>query len=107
MTNFSDFSLLAPIQRALPAEGYVTPTPIQVKAIPEILAGRDLLGIAQTGTGKTAAFALPILHRLTQAPRQVTRRGCRVLVLSPTRELASQIATMFVPMAASCASRSR
>ena len=95
MTNFSDFSLLAPIQRALSAEGYVTPTPIQVKAIPEILAGRDLLGIAQTGTGKTAAFALPILHRLTQAPRQAVRRGCRVLVLSPTRELASQIATMF------------
>ena len=70
-------------------------TPIQALAIPTVLEGRDLLGIAQTGTGKTAAFALPILHRLAADPRPAPRRGCRVLVLSPTRELASQIAESF------------
>ena len=64
MPSFDDFGLLSPILDALASEGYVTPTPIQAQAIPFILAGRDLCGIAQTGTGKTAAFALPILHRL-------------------------------------------
>ena len=78
--------------KALVAEGYETPTPIQAKAIPHVLQGRDLLGIAQTGTGKTAAFSLPILHRLAANPTRAARKGCRVLVLSPTRELASQIA---------------
>ncbi len=72
-----------------------TPTPIQAQAIPSVMQGRDLLGIAQTGTGKTAAFALPILHRLAENRRPAPRRGCRVLVLSPTRELASQIAESF------------
>jgi ATP-dependent RNA helicase RhlE len=71
------------------------PTPIQSQAIPYVMAGRDLCGIAQTGTGKTAAFALPILHRLAAQPKPTSRGSCRVLVLSPTRELASQIADSF------------
>jgi ATP-dependent RNA helicase RhlE len=87
--------LAKPLLRALAAEGYQTPTPIQAQAIPAVMAGRDLLGIAQTGTGKTAAFALPILHRLAAERRSAPRRGCRALVLSPTRELASQIAESF------------
>ncbi len=91
MTTFSDLGLPAPILKALAAEGYETPTPIQAGAIPHVLAGRDLLGIAQTGTGKTAAFSLPILGRLSQTDAQPKPRSCRVLVLSPTRELASQI----------------
>jgi ATP-dependent RNA helicase RhlE len=95
LTNFDEFGLAAPILRAVMAAGFATPTPIQAKAIPTILAGRDLVGIAQTGTGKTAAFALPILHLLAGQPRKVPRGGCRVLVLSPTRELASQIADSF------------
>jgi ATP-dependent RNA helicase RhlE len=92
---FSDFGLAAPILRALQSEGYDTPTPIQAKAIPIVLTGRDVLGIAQTGTGKTAAFALPIIHRLASDHRQAMRKSCRVLVLSPTRELATQIAKSF------------
>jgi len=95
---FSELSLATPILRALEQEGYTTPTPIQSKAIPPALSGRDVLGCAQTGTGKTAAFALPILHRLFSAPADVTQRGpvkARALVLSPTRELASQIAESF------------
>lgn len=95
MTKFSDFGLAEPIQKALAAEGYETPTPIQAQAIPHLLAGRDICGIAQTGTGKTAAFALPSLHQLSGNPRPTPRNGCRMLVLSPTRELASQIAESF------------
>ena len=95
MSNFTDFGLIAPILQALDTEGYTTPTPIQSQAIPHILAGRDLCGIAQTGTGKTAAFALPILQRLSAETRVRTLRACRALVLSPTRELASQIADSF------------
>jgi ATP-dependent RNA helicase RhlE len=92
LTTFSDFGLAEPILKALAGEGYETPTPIQTQAIPLVLEGRDLLGIAQTGTGKTAAFSLPILDRFArdQKPRQP--RSCRALILSPTRELASQIA---------------
>ena len=95
MTLFTDLGLCAPILKALDSEGYTSPTPIQAQAIASILAGRDLLGIAQTGTGKTAAFALPILQRLADQRRRPPQRGCRVLVLSPTRELASQIAESF------------
>ena len=95
MTSFADLGLSAPIQRAVRAENYATPTPIQAKAIPHLLAGRDLLGCAQTGTGKTAAFALPILHRLSSDVRRPGPKACRVLVLTPTRELAAQIATSF------------
>ncbi|HEX9703348.1 MAG TPA: DEAD/DEAH box helicase, partial [Rhodospirillales bacterium] len=72
---FSDLGLIEPIRRALTAENYVHPTPIQAQAIPLLLAGKDLLGIAQTGTGKTAAFALPIMQRLTDAPAATTPRG--------------------------------
>ena len=95
MTQFSDFPFVAPIMKALAREGYVTPTPIQVQAIPLVLAGHDVLGIAQTGTGKTAAFALPILDRLSRSTKKRTPKSCRALVLSPTRELANQIAESF------------
>jgi len=92
MTYFSDLGLAEPLVRALEAKGYDTPTPIQQQAIPALLQGRDLLGIAQTGTGKTAAFALPSLHRLAAEPKGRSSASCRMLVLSPTRELAAQIA---------------
>src|ERR1700733_1728039 len=80
--------------------GYHKPTPIQAQAIPALMQGRDLVGIAQTGTGKKAAFALPILHRLLTDPRPAPRFGARALVLSPTRELASQIAQSFRDLSA-------
>jgi ATP-dependent RNA helicase RhlE len=95
VTSFADLGLSAPIQRAVRAENYSTPTPIQAKAIPHLLAGRDLLGCAQTGTGKTAAFALPILHRLSSDVRPAGPKDCRALVLTPTRELAAQIRDSF------------
>jgi ATP-dependent RNA helicase RhlE len=95
LSTFSDFELAAPILEAVAAEGYTTPTPIQSQAIPQVLRGRDLCGIAQTGTGKTAAFALPMLHRLSSAPARRSAGTCRALILSPTRELASQIADSF------------
>ena len=95
MNSFNDFGLAEPIIRALSDEKYVTPTPIQAKAIPLLLDGRDLVGIAQTGTGKTAAFALPILHRLAANRIRPERKCCRVLVLSPTRELSGQILDSF------------
>lgn len=90
--QFSDLGLAESIQRALAAKDYTTPTPIQVQAIPPLLKGRDLCGVAQTGTGKTAAFGLPSLDYL--AKEEVARRpkSCRMLILSPTRELASQTA---------------
>jgi ATP-dependent RNA helicase RhlE len=87
--------LIDPLRRAVLGAGYETPTPIQTQAIPHLLAGRDLLGCAQTGTGKTAAFALPILDRLARTPRAPDRRGPRTLVLAPTRELALQISESF------------
>ncbi len=108
--SFEGFGLAQPLLRAVTAEGYTHPTPIQSEAIPHVLLGRDLQGCAQTGTGKTAAFALPILHRLThshvaESPRDSTSRlgetrpragrRIRVLVLSPTRELAAQIGESF------------
>lgn len=95
LTTFSELGLNSSLLKALDAEGYSTPTPIQTQAIPSVLAGKDLMGIAQTGTGKTAAFALPILHRLAANRRPALRQGARVLVLSPTRELATQIARSF------------
>ena len=95
MNSFSDLPLIAPLQRALSAANYTKPTPIQAQAIPPLLAGRDLLGCAQTGTGKTAAFALPILQRLAGEAKRAAPRSTRVLVLTPTRELAIQIADSF------------
>jgi len=95
LTSFQDFGLADVIARALREENYVTPTPIQAQTIPLALTGRDVVGIAQTGTGKTAAFALPILHRLLQNRIKVQPKSCRVLVLAPTRELAGQILDSF------------
>jgi ATP-dependent RNA helicase RhlE len=86
--TFNDLQLLPEIQAALREKGYVQPTPVQEKTIPAVMQGRDVLSLAQTGTGKTAAFALPILHVLATTPQV---KGCRVLVLAPTRELAIQI----------------
>ena len=95
MDSFNELNLSQPILKAIATEGYGKPTPIQAKAIPELLAGRDLLGIAQTGTGKTAAFALPMLERLAQKTERAARGTCRALILTPTRELAAQIAESF------------
>ncbi len=95
ISRFSDLGLAEPIQRALSSRKHVVPTPIQAQAIPELLAGRDMLGIAQTGTGKTGAFALPILHQLSQKRVKKGPRGPRALILAPTRELASQIGDDF------------
>jgi len=91
MTTFSGLKLAQPLLRAIDAEGYKNPSPIQAKAIPALLAGRDLLGIAQTGTGKTAAFALPMLHHLASTPGKAQPKSTRALILAPTRELAGQI----------------
>jgi ATP-dependent RNA helicase RhlE len=94
-TDFAALGLSEPILRALAARNYTTPTPIQARAIPHLLQGRDLLGIAQTGTGKTAAFALPMLQLLTKSNLRPRPRQPRSLVLAPTRELATQIADSF------------
>ena len=93
--QFSELGLAEPLQRALIERNHKTPTPIQARAIPEVLAGRDVLAIAQTGTGKTAAFALPLLHRLAGTKKGGRGRAPRALVLAPTRELAIQIAGEF------------
>jgi ATP-dependent RNA helicase RhlE len=92
--TFSDLGLLAELLRAVEAQGYTHPTPIQQHAIPPVLAGRDLLAAAQTGTGKTAGFVLPLLQRLKQSSAKGApdgRRPPRVLILTPTRELAAQV----------------
>ncbi len=89
--TFKELNIIPPILKALEKEQYSTPTPIQQQAIPPAIAGRDILGIAQTGTGKTAAFAVPILQRLSARPS----RGIRALILTPTRELAIQIYESF------------
>ncbi len=94
--KFQDLPLLRSLLDAVEQEGYEQPTPIQEKAIPPVLEGRDVLGCAQTGTGKTAAFALPILHLLTSNPPRSGRSGLvRTLVLTPTRELAAQVGASF------------
>lgn len=94
--TFAELNLIEPLKLALSQAGYITPTPIQAEAIPTLLEGKDLLGCAQTGTGKTAAFALPILHRLVTDPKKAAPRHARVLVLAPTRELAIQVHESFV-----------
>ena len=90
--TFDQLGLSQPVRQALELKGYTEPTPIQRQAIPPVLDGRDLVGIAQTGTGKTAAFMLPSIDRLREADRQTPFKSCRMLVLAPTRELAGQIA---------------
>jgi ATP-dependent RNA helicase RhlE len=92
IVTFQSLGLSQPLLQALEAKSYGTPTPIQAQAIPTVLGGRDLLGIAQTGTGKTAAFMLPSIDRLAASGRRAAARSCRMLVLAPTRELAGQIA---------------
>lgn len=94
-TNFTELGISEPLCRALAAEKYTNPTPIQTQSIPPLLEGRDLLGIAQTGTGKTAAFALPILQRLSKPQHPVAPRSAHALILAPTRELALQIGESF------------
>jgi ATP-dependent RNA helicase RhlE len=96
VNDFTQFGLAEPLLKALAAEGYTQPTPIQTQAIPVLLTGRDLIGIAQTGTGKTAAFALPILQKLFLTKKQPFPKSARVLVLSPTRELSAQIQDSFM-----------
>jgi superfamily II DNA/RNA helicase len=95
LTSFTQLGLAEPITRALVEEKYTEPTPIQAQTIPQVLAARDVVGIAQTGTGKTAAFALPILDHLLKTKQRLEKRTCRVLVLSPTRELSAQIMDSF------------
>ncbi len=90
--TFEELGLSQPVVQALAVKGYDAPTPIQAQAIPTVLTGRDLLGIAQTGTGKTAAFMLPSIDRLVAADKRPKPRSCRMLILAPTRELAGQIA---------------
>ncbi|WP_312642121.1 DEAD/DEAH box helicase [Hydrogenoanaerobacterium sp.] len=93
--NFQDLQLIPPILRALQTQNYSEPTPIQAQAIPPVLAGRDVLGCAQTGTGKTAAFAIPILQKLSETSAPKGMRRIRALILTPTRELALQIYESF------------
>ena len=95
MTNFDGLGLVEPLRLALKAENYLKPTPIQVRTIPLLAEGKDLLGIAETGTGKTAAFALPILQRLSLERLPRTPGAPHALILAPTRELAGQIAERF------------
>jgi ATP-dependent RNA helicase RhlE len=93
--TFASLALIEPLQRALLDKNYTIPSPIQAGAIPHLLQGRDLLGIAQTGTGKTAAFALPILQKLAAHPAPPISKRPRALILAPTRELAAQIGQSF------------
>lgn len=94
--KFTDLHLIEPILKALEKQGYTTPTPIQEQAIPHILAGRDVLGCAQTGTGKTAAFAIPTLQILAnEKSLSFTSKAIKTLILTPTRELAIQIEENF------------
>src|SRR5437660_345422 len=92
---FEQLGLIAPILKALQKEGYTVPTPIQAQAIPHVLQGKDILGLAQTGTGKTAAFAIPILQALHQPVQSKGYKHTRALVITPTRELAIQITESF------------
>ena len=108
--QFKNLELSKPLLRALAEEGYEEPTPIQVAAIPEVLAGRDLMATAQTGTGKTAAFSLPMLQLLSERRARANgngngeggKKGVRALILTPTRELALQIDASFHRSAEMC-----
>src|SRR5580704_5785831 len=96
MKSFSELPLSAPLRSNLAKHGFIDPTPVQAQAIEPALAGKDLVATAQTGTGKTLAFVLPLIHRLQQQP---SRAGIRGIVLTPTRELAMQIHETFAAMA--------
>ena len=98
--TFNELELIDPILKAVDAVGYTVPSPIQAQAIPVVLSGKDLLGCAQTGTGKTAAFAIPIIQRLYEKPRDKSgKRTLQTLVLTPTRELALQVSQSFITYA--------
>jgi len=97
--TFSNLNLIKPLVTALDKKGYTQPTPIQEQSIPHILAGKDIFGCAQTGTGKTAAFALPILQLLSERKTNQNPRPIKALILAPTRELVSQISENLQPMA--------
>ena len=90
--TFESLGLIRPLLKALDKQGYETPSPIQGKAIAPVLDGRDVMAAAQTGTGKTAAFTLPLLQRLSESKQRVNGNGVRALILTPTRELAAQVA---------------
>lgn len=92
MDQFQGLGLAEPILKAIKAEGYTNPTPIQAKVIPVMMAGHDVVGIAQTGTGKTASFVLPLLHQIAETAQRPAAKSCGALILAPTRELVSQIA---------------
>ena len=92
MDQFQGLGLAEPILKAIKAEGYTNPTPIQAKVIPVMMAGHDVVGIAQTGTGKTASFVLPLLHQIAETAQRPASKSCGALILAPTRELVSQIA---------------
>src|ERR1700679_4322913 len=94
--TFHELNLIPPLLEAITKEGYTEPTPIQQQAIPHILAGKDIFGCAQTGTGKTAAFALPILQLLHTNKPAVPQKTIKALILAPTRELALQISENFL-----------
>ncbi|MCK5321178.1 DEAD/DEAH box helicase, partial [Candidatus Pacearchaeota archaeon] len=93
--SFKELNIIAPILQALDEKGYTTPSPIQIKAIPLLLEGKDVIGIAQTGTGKTAAFAIPILQKLFERYGINKATTPKALILAPTRELAAQISESF------------
>src|SRR5262245_41283034 len=103
MKSFSELSLSAPLKANLLKNGFYEPTPVQAQAIEPALAGQDVIATAQTGTGKTLAFVLPVLHRIAQEPHQ---EGIRALVLSPTRELAIQIHETFAKLGVNSSVRS-
>jgi ATP-dependent RNA helicase RhlE len=107
LNSFNDFGLAEPITRALAQEQYTTPTPIQADAIPIVMTGRDLVGIAQTGTGKTAAFALPILNRLANNRKPLEKKSPRVLVSARRANCPARSSKASAPMAATCASNPR
>lgn len=104
--GFTSLGLSAPILKAIEEKGYNTPSPIQLQAIPAVLAGKDVMAAAQTGTGKTAGFTLPILELLAKGPK-VRANQVRALILTPTRELAAQIQDNVMLMAAIYRSRAR
>ncbi|MEN8727425.1 MAG: DEAD/DEAH box helicase, partial [Sulfurovum sp.] len=90
--SFTNLGLSEPLLKSIKEQGYDTPTPIQQKAIPVVIEGKDVLAAAQTGTGKTAGFTLPLLERLAQTQPNLQKKQIRALVLTPTRELAAQVA---------------